>query len=363
MIGIVYFRTDANDIIATGHVMRCLTLAAALVKKGQQVSFVVSDRQSEELIRNAGYDIHTLGTDWKIWDISVEKDFFRQHAANDDILVVDSYSVTGEYIGAMTGFIKTAVFDDIFAEYYPADIIINYNLYYGMFDYNKRYFREHCGNTKLLLGGDYVPLREQFKEQVVSRWQTDIEKKQPVELLLICGGGDIFNTMGHILENAMALDRTVFGQIRWHVVCGAYNPHYSDIKKISDSNSNVIIHKNVSNMAKLMSECDVCVSAASTVLYECCAMQLPTVFYCVADNQQYDVECFGRDEMMLYCGDFTKEPELTASSIIHNLKKVIGSNERYRYMVRTSNDMVDKNGADNIADELINIIGDWNGFT
>lgn len=356
MVGIVYFRTDANNIIAAGHVMRCLTIAEALVKKGQQVTFVVSDSQSEKLISNAGYDIYTLETDWKIWDVDKEKEFFMRHADKNDMLVVDSYSVTGGYIAQMSEFIKTAVFDDMFSVYYPADIIINYNLYYGIFDYQSRYGGEHGRNTKLLLGGDYVPLREQFRIQAAERQRTDIEKKRPVELLLICGGGDTYNTMGQILETAIAFNKTEFEQIRWNVVCGAYNPHYHHIKNIADKNSNVIIHQNVDNMAKLMAQCDVCISAASTVLYECCAMQLPTVFYCVAENQKYDAECFGREEMMLYCGDFIKEPQATAKNILLNLKKVIGNNKRYMYMVNALKGSVDRNGACNIADEIIQTV-------
>ena len=349
MVNIIYFRTDANDTIATGHVMRCLTIADVLKKRGQQISFIVSDSQSEELIVKAEYNVYTLGTDWKIWDIGREADFIKQHASKKDVLVVDSYSVSSEYIRQVGKHIRTVVFDDMFSEYYPADIIINYNLYYKIFDYDSRYNQ----NTKLLLGGKYVPLRSQFREYHVDRTGADIENKRPAEVLLICGGGDAYNTMGQILARTLESDRNIFEQLRWNVVCGAYNGNYEQIKEMSLQNSNVIVHQNVKNMAGLMAECDVCISAASTVLYECSAMQLPTVFYCVADNQQYDADCFGENDRMLYCGDFIKESGQTIKNIISNLKKIIGDNERYLYMVEASKNSVDCNGACNIADEII----------
>ena len=37
----IYIRTDANDTIATGHVMRCLTVAEQLKVAGEDVCFIV----------------------------------------------------------------------------------------------------------------------------------------------------------------------------------------------------------------------------------------------------------------------------------------------------------------------------------
>lgn len=39
----VLIRTDANAVIAGGHVMRCLSVADALAGLGADVSFVLSD--------------------------------------------------------------------------------------------------------------------------------------------------------------------------------------------------------------------------------------------------------------------------------------------------------------------------------
>ena len=43
---------------------------------------------------------------------------------------------------------------------------------------------------------------------------------------------------------------------------------------------------------------------SSTVLYECCAMQLPTLFVVVAEDQEYDAEAFQKNGLMIYCGNF-----------------------------------------------------------
>lgn len=54
----IYFRTDGNSNIATGHLMRCLTIARACIQTGQskgqdvQISFLVSDHQSRSLLED-----------------------------------------------------------------------------------------------------------------------------------------------------------------------------------------------------------------------------------------------------------------------------------------------------------------------
>ena len=58
MIGI---RTDANSIIATGHMMRCITIAKEIVARGQAVTFFVADTESERLFLEFAEDGMDVG--------------------------------------------------------------------------------------------------------------------------------------------------------------------------------------------------------------------------------------------------------------------------------------------------------------
>lgn len=49
MIGI---RVDANSKIATGHMMRCLAIAGALKSMGENVIFIVADKESSNFLKN-----------------------------------------------------------------------------------------------------------------------------------------------------------------------------------------------------------------------------------------------------------------------------------------------------------------------
>ena len=58
-------RVDANEIVATGHVMRCLAIAEELRKIGQELLFISADDFQRPLIEQKGFEFVSLQTDWK----------------------------------------------------------------------------------------------------------------------------------------------------------------------------------------------------------------------------------------------------------------------------------------------------------
>ena len=48
----IWIRADANREIGTGHVMRCLSIAAALKQKGEQVCFLTADEAALPLLQD-----------------------------------------------------------------------------------------------------------------------------------------------------------------------------------------------------------------------------------------------------------------------------------------------------------------------
>lgn len=340
-----YFRTDANEIIATGHVMRCLTIAKELVRMGKPVCFLVSDNESVKLIKEAHIDYIVLNTDWKNLDNSNEYDKIQKILKPKDRLIVDSYSSNRKYIEKVTELCWICCFDDLAEEVYPADMLINYNIFYPIFDYKNKY--SNC-NTRLLLGGEYVPLRPQFMEcRSEARYYSGIKK-----ILFICGGGDknnfIYSFFDWILDN----HKKEFKKYSWEIIVGAYNKHKEDIYALLGEYENVELHDSIQNMAEVMRGCDGCISAASTVLYECCAMELPTIFYCIEDNQKYDALYFGKENLMCYAGDYREEPILVMESIVSLLKKISDNQGMVEAMYKNMHNLIDGKGAVRIAEEL-----------
>lgn len=342
----IYIRTDANSTIATGHVMRCKTIAAAIVEMGGEVTFLVSDVVSACFLEHTPYRYIILKSDWKNPDNDTEIAKLRELlGTGDNVLLIDSYRIKAGYTDKLADYAKICVIDDLFEEKFNADIIINYNLYYYKFDYRKRY----GDNVKLLLGGNYVPLRDGF---IKNKIENNCAGQLP-EVLLICGGGDAGNILGAIAE--MLIKKELNRNYRFHIVVGKYNEGSSELVSLSESNDNIIVYTEFVDMAKMLGKCDLAISAASTVLYECLAMQVPVIFYVAADNQENDAECFAKDDIMLYAGDINKHRNETLENIVKYLSDIEADKDILNRLRVNSCNIVDGSGAARIAEAVMSI--------
>nr|MCR5669469.1 hypothetical protein [Butyrivibrio sp.] len=209
MIGI---RADANKIIASGHVMRCITIAKELIALGESVTFFVADNEGKSLVENFAeglehFDVVVLGS---VYDqIEDELPVLEKElmARGVRALLVDSYFVTKRYFEAISRICPVAYMDDLGKEPYPVDVLINYSGYYETLGYESLY-KGMSGNkglpTKLFLGLKYAPLRRQFYEDELSGGKVvqdintgDFANATPdtdsnaLRILLTAGGADI----------------------------------------------------------------------------------------------------------------------------------------------------------------------------
>lgn len=343
----IYIRTDANNVIATGHVMRCLTIAEELVYQKKKVCFVVSDEESTALIKDTRYPIIVTNSKWDQVDVEVEYALLSQYAKKGDILIIDSYFLHSDYSSKMRKIFKVVVFDDMFSEKKSADIVINYNVFYRNFDYKKRYQNDDC---QLLLGEKYVPLRSQFRS--IKPNDTVRESACP-KVLLMCGGGDKEDMILKSLRWLEKYDSEIFSQIQWNIVVGSYYPSKEKLDRFIRLFPNIKLFVNIENMAQLMQKCDICITAASTVLYECCAMQLPTLFFVVAEDQKYDAEFFTKNDMMIYCGNFKANMREALMRMDEQLCKLLLDKRRQQNMKKLMSDFVDGYGVERIVQALI----------
>ena len=111
------------------------------------------------------------------------------------------------------------------------------------------------------------------------------------------------------------------------------------------------IFKNIKDMAELMKKCDICITAASTVLYECCAMLLPTIYVTVAKDQVYDADAFSENQMMIYCGNFQEEKDKVNKALSQMARDII-NNKQLQQIMKNKMKIIKRNGAKNIATSL-----------
>jgi UDP-2,4-diacetamido-2,4,6-trideoxy-beta-L-altropyranose hydrolase len=329
MIGI---RADANSIIATGHVMRCISIAKAAKELGEEVTFFLADQESLRLFESSTseneFQVVVLGTDWQ--NMEGELDILTKELRERAIktLLVDSYSVTRTYFEKLREICKVAYLDDLNKEAYPVNMLINYSGYSLNMDYTEGY-KDMTGyndeKTVLYLGLQYAPLREQFyKETPDSEVDKDIvdsfARKDIRHVLIATGGADMCGMLMPLI------DRIISGELEdkaiWHVVIGGFVENADAIIRKAQGHDNIVIHRAVQNMAYLMNRCDLAVMAAGTMLTECAACGLPTIFYQVADNQKFNVQYWGNSEGMTFAGDVS-ESDTKKTLAIDNVEKTL----------------------------------------
>ena len=362
----IWIRTDGNEKIATGHLMRCLSIARACAERKKSVVFLTADTQSEALLRERfafplEFEIQCLHSDYQ--DMDRELPTLRSimqssHASsehtfpkNDSWILVDSYYVTASYLEALKEWGRVAYLDDLVSFPYPVDCIINYDMPENQ--------KPDCYNTaaRCLLGTAYTPLRMQF-QNVSYSVRPDVK-----HILISTGGTDPFQVAEKILDclviksntkkESVPLSDSNVTKCHYHVVTSRLNPCYAKLTELCIMYPNIRVHENVQDMAELMVQCDLAVSAGGTTLYELCAVGVPTISFAMADNQLSAVQTFSSSDIIPYAGDVRVDMDRVLDSICHFLDAKENPYSKRLYSSNKMRSFVDGYGAARIADALI----------
>ena len=392
---IIYIRADGNSKIATGHLVRCLSIAQELVKLHRKVCFLVSDKESKALLEtflhsqnnkqnnakkylsnhqnlsaipekehtNSRNRIHcgsneitsdTIKTpnidsenriQIQILSTAQYNDIEQElpelcsilSLQKDPIFFLDSYFVTSAYFATVKRYAKVVYLDDLMLFDYDAEMIINYDVIpkSALAKYQSFY---HNANT-LLLGAEYTPLRTQFQNRKVQL------KPEMKHILITSGGSDPHcfcqNLVQYLIERNLPF---VF-----HIVVGKFFTNTTELEKMAEIHSNIQIYENITDMATLMEQCDGAVSAAGTTLYELCALGIPTISFTMADNQLTIGKVLEEVQAIPYAGDIRTDSHNVMEHICSFLIRMEKDFEKRKSAQHAMYGLVDGNGAKRIA--------------
>ncbi|ROR31532.1 UDP-2,4-diacetamido-2,4,6-trideoxy-beta-L-altropyranose hydrolase [Mobilisporobacter senegalensis] len=340
----IYFRVDGNEQIATGHVMRCISIAQAIVENGEDCTFIISDDYPKKLIQSKGFPTLNINSKWNDLELEIERliELIREKEIKK--LIVDSYFVTKKYLKEIGRHVRIIYIDDLNLFTYPVDMIINYANYYPKFNYESLY---NLKNIKLLLGCEYVPLRKEF-----SQLERENEINNPARTVLITtGGSDTYNIASRLLIEI--IEQKKYENINFHVVSGVFNQHLSQLQMLEKTYNNIFLHYNVEKMSELMMKCDIAVSAGGTTLYELCACGVSTICFAIADNQINGVEDFGHNNIMIYAGDVSKNINIVIQNILKGIALLYQNDQLREIYSKRMTNLVDGCGASRIAYEIL----------
>ena len=336
----ILIRVDGNETIGLGHMMRCLSVADALKKRGSEIVFVTADDKCAALLDRRGYPHISLNTDYSEMDGETDRLLELIAEYQPDAVLVDSYFVTESYLRCVKSVARLIYMDDLAAFAYPADVLINYNIFADPEAYQQLYDGMTC--PSMLLGTTYTPLRAEFST-VLPHEQPDTAYR----ILVSTGGADSLHialqTVRYLKEHA-----GTFRSYRFTLIVGASNQDIDAIRAIAEELPFVSIASNVQNMSEVMLQHDMAISAAGSTLYELCACAIPTVTYILADNQAPAAKVFDTKGIMVNVGDVRAMPQFIETTLQTVLSLSVDLEKRAR-MSEAARQVTDGKGADRLA--------------
>lgn len=335
-------RADANSIIGTGHVMRCLALAQVWRESVGPVTFLMTPGTStiEQRIRSEGMNILPVTAH----PGSIEDAEFTAGIAEEIKslwVIVDGYQFGAEFQDVLKQHACRVLFIDDYghADHYSADIVLNQNIYADM-----SYYRHKESYTRFLLGTRYVLLRKEFLP-----WGGMTRKIPKVarKLLVTMGGSDPENITSRIIEILKNLHIEGFELI---VVVGGLNPNLETIKESLKNHPAFSVKGNVENMPEIMAWADVAISAGGSTSWELAYTGLPSILIILSDDQEFIVSELSKRGVAVSLGRSDEFRINSAGTLISDL--IYSSSKRYN-MCKRGIALVDGRGPIRIISEML----------
>ena len=333
-------RADASQNIGGGHVMRCLSLASQLERKGANITFAVryGSVQTVPLLADSSHDIIVLeGLEHE------EAGEIQARIGECDWLVVDHYGRDDIFETRARSFAKKImVIDDLADRSHDCDLLLDQT--YGRV--GEDYTTLVPEGSRILTGAGYALLRPEFatlRPQALARR----EKSRKIQRILVSlGAGDPHGTTARVLQAIASteLDLAV------DVVTGTVDPASLGLVDIARAMSQrVNFHDFSADMAQLMARADLAIGAGGSSSWERCCLGLPTLMVVTADNQEKIARELERAGAASFIG---QEQNLDVATLRKSLQNMMVDYNAQQYMSQAGAAICDGMGARRVTTML-----------
>ena len=286
----IVFRVDASINIATGHLMRCLTLASKFQATFPEavITFITGQLTSfaKENINKTLYNLVEFksNADDLYWDQSVDiqrsiKEVSKLPIA--DLLIVDHYQLDATWEIALSSYCqKLLVIDDLANRQHQCDFLLDQT--FGRTHH--QYLSLVNPQCQLLLGQKYMLLREEFASLRVTAQRKRESFSGIKNALISLGGIDLNNDSTILLDWLLATPEC--NQWNINIIVSSDMPQLNALKAKTKNIAQVALIINCNNMSEQMLNADIAIGASGGTTWERCALGLPTLSVVLADNQK-----------------------------------------------------------------------------
>lgn len=273
----VLFRADASPTMGTGHLMRCLALAEGLHDGGHECHFLVGESIAslDRRLEAEGAAVAHLVSSAE--DAAAEATCRYAAAIGAQGIVVDGYHFSAAWRQNLRrlGPPVLSFYDDAPEGAVGADIVLC-----PAIDAPDDAVHGAARSATWLCGPAYLLLRRDLRRAL---HEPHLALRQRRSVLVTFGGSDPAALTEPIVSRLA--DAPIPG-IRLDVVIGAgVRDRDRLVQALSRFGPAVRLHVDVPNMALLMRQAGLAISAAGTTIGELAAFGVPSVIAVVADNQ------------------------------------------------------------------------------
>lgn len=363
----VVFRTDASLQIGSGHVVRCLALAAALRDRGARCHFIgrALDGHLLDLVTRAGHHVTRLAAmpdyvdcapsvlahaGWLevAWEIDARQTLAAIGSQKVDWLVVDHYALDIAWEAQLRTAAKNILaIDDLADRRHECDVLLDQNLGRQAADYAPLVPKQ----CQTIVGPQFAMLRPEFAAQRELSLARRRSHSRLGHILVTMGGVDRDNVTCAVLEG---LRKAPLAKgIRITVVMGAAAPDLASVQALSAAMPRPTeLCVGVEDMAALMSASDLAIGAAGGTAWERCCLGLPSLVVAVAGNQRLAAQALDRAGAAVQLG----EPSEVARSLPAALSRVESPCDLTRFSLACSR-IADGLGAERVASRMAEFNG------
>jgi UDP-2,4-diacetamido-2,4,6-trideoxy-beta-L-altropyranose hydrolase len=326
----IVFRVDASPAFGSGHAMRCLALAEAWLRTRESALFVTACEAFPSVTAAGIETIAMTGEPGSEADAQATVALAREHDA--DWLVVDGYRFPEEFQRVLKAAgCRVLVIDDHgHAGHYRADLVLDQNATASAASYASR-----DAGTRLLLGSRYVLLREQFLRP--PDWRRAISARAR-RVLVTFGGADPAGATRLVIEALASLPDLE--------IVAVVGPHATlDLPEIPQ----LRVERAVTEMAALMRECDLAITAAGSTCWELAYLQTPMLVMPIAGNQQPIAEVLAARGVAVNLG---WPANATPAAIATATAALLADQPRRQSMAAAGRALIDGHGAARVVVHL-----------
>lgn len=337
----VGIRVDASAQIGSGHLMRCLCLADQLKAGGGQVTFVGRlPAHLSDLVARHGHRVAAL--DACVAGVADDAAEAWAAAPGSDWFIVDHYGLGSDWERAVRAKgARVLAIDDLERDH-DCDAVLDQNHQAAP---DHRYADRVPAQCERLLGPSFALLRAEF---ALARHEARPRDGRVRRLLVFLGGMDADNVTSMVLRAVAAVDRD---DLAVDVVVGATHPRLEEVSSLTAALRHGVCHVQTNEMARLLAAADLAIGAGGSATWERCALGVPTLGLCLAENQ-LNVLRRGSREGFVYFPEPADAAMDDAGLAVH-LKALMDNPGLRHHLSATGMALVDGRGAGRVAARLL----------